>query len=199
VFARLFASVLFCVCLPMVSWAGSISSAAESATSGTVSGVLLIAVSPNNFAFELNCGYEWERPRADGGVADSPPANGLDTSSAATDIGVESGRGFLLAEERATDIARPGRATGASSGVRGWGRETMDPGVPSGRWLRIGHAAAPDLIDWNTLGLVPGREGLALCLIGLLRIVPSMLRRRGPSGGRRSVRRRRVHAGYPII
>ena len=75
--------------------------------------------------------------------------------------------------------------------------EIAIPGAPAGRWLRIGHGdmAALDAIGRNRLETAPGAEQLALCLIGLLAMVPSLLRRRGEIGGKRAGRSRRFHTG----
>ena len=73
----------------------------------------------------------------------------------------------------------------------------MDPGAPAGRWLTISavDTAALDATGWKTLEAAAGPQQVALCLIGLLAIVPSLLRRRRGIFGKRAGRGRRFHTG----
>jgi hypothetical protein len=203
------ASVLFRVCLPMVSWAERVPSAAESAAPGSVSGTADDV--PDNInrlirgaytsaladaAIASHGGYEWDLQRADGGTPDLSPCYCPGAPSAGMVIGADSGSGFLSAEKRATHIARFGREK-LSRREKGSRTEILDPDAPDGRWLRIRRTDIADLeaIGWKTLGMSPGTEHLALCFIGLLGIAPSVLRRRGPIGGSHSRRHRRIHTG----
>src|ERR1019366_8924979 len=134
---------------------------------------------------DLQSGYEWDRQRADGSTPDLPPCYGPGTSSARIDIGAESGSRFLSAERRGTEIARFGRGKGSgayplSRGEKGSGMVIMRRDAPGGRWLRVNAAniESLDAIGWDTLGMAPRTEQLTLCFIGLLGIVPSILRRR---------------------
>ena len=167
--APLSASVLFRVCLPMVSWAGRVPSTAEPAAPGLSS--RMAGDVPDNInrlvqeaytnagipgsplgsefftdaAIDLQSGYEWERPRAGGSTPDLSPCNGPGTSSARIDIGAESGNRFLSAEKRGTEIARFGRGNGPgahplSYGAKGSRIEIMRPDAPAGRWLRVNSA-----------------------------------------------------------
>jgi hypothetical protein len=220
------ASVLFRVCLPMVSWAGRVPSAAETATPGLSSRAAGdvpdninrlvqeaytnagIPGNPLSSAFftdatiDLQSGYEWDRQRADGSPPDLSPCDGPVTSSARIDIGAESGGRFLSAEKRGTQIARFGRGKGPgahplSYAAKGSRIELMRPDAPAGRWLRVNAAdiASLDAIGWDTLGMAPHTEELMLCLIGLLGIAPSLLRRRGAIGRKHAGHRRSIHTG----
>ena len=224
--APLSASVLFRVCLPMVSWAGRVPSATEPAARGLSSrtagdvpdninrlvqeaytnagipGDPLASAFFTDATIDLQSGYEWERQRADGSTPDLSPYDGPGTSSARIDIGAESGSRFLSAEERGREIARfdKGKGFGAYRlSYRGKGStlETMRPDAPAGRWLRVNPADlnSLDAIGWDTLGMAPHTEQLTLCFIGLLAIVPSVLRRRGVIGGKHAARRRSIRTG----
>jgi hypothetical protein len=222
------ASVLFRVCLPMVSWAGRVPSAAEPATPGLSSrtagdvpdninrlvqeaytnagipGSPLGAEFFTDATIDLQSGYEWERPRADGSTTDLSRCYGPVTSSARIDIGDESGSRFLRAEKRGTEIARFSRGKGPgahplSYGAKGSRMEIMHPDAPGGRWLRVNSVdiESLDAIGWATLGMAPRTEQLTLCFIGLLGIAPSILRRRGAIGGKHAGHRRRsIHTGH---
>jgi hypothetical protein len=226
--APLSASVLFRVCLPMVSWADRVPSAAEPAAPGLSSraaggapdninrlvqeaytnagtqGSPLISAFFTDATIDSQSGYEWERQRAGGRTPDLSPCDGPGTSSASIDIGAESGRRFLSAERRGSEIARFDRGNGTaahplSSGEKGSRMEIMHPDAPAGRWLRVhsAHIESLDAIGWDTLGMAPRAEQLTLCFIGLLGIVPSVLRRRGVIGGKHAGHRRRsVHTGH---
>ena len=222
------ASVLFRVCLPMVSWAERVPPAAEPAPPGlasrgaddlpdeiyhliqgasTIAEAFDILPGPASFtdaAIGLGGGYEWDLPRADGSTPDWSPCGGPDTLSAGMDIGADSGRWFLWAEKDDARTAPNDGRNGSSAarqpghGEKDWEMETMSPKAPAGRWLRISQteAADMDVIGWNTLRVAPGREELVLCFIGLLGIAPSMLRQRGPAGGKHTRRHRRFHARW---
>jgi hypothetical protein len=128
--------------------------------------------------------------------------SGSTSSTKEMDFNADSRATFLAEEKRAICIAPS--AGGADLGVRParqW-TDASGTGVPNlsteaGRWLRISQSegASGDVIGWNTLEGGLGQEQLALCLIGLLAIAPSVLRRRGAIGGRRRRRGRRFHAG----
>jgi hypothetical protein len=226
--APLSASVLFRVCLPIVSWADRVPSAAEPAAPGLSSraaggapdninrlvqvaytnagipGNPLISAFFTDATIDLQSGYEWERQPADDRARDLFPCDGPGTSSASIDIGAESGRRFLSAEKRGTEIARFDRGNGPgahplSYREKGSGMEVMRLDAPAGRWLRVNATdlASLDVIGWDTLGMGPRAEQLTLCFIGLLGIVPSILRRRGVIGGKHAGHRRRsVHTGH---
>ena len=124
-FAPLSASVLFRVCLPMVSWADRVPPAAEPAAPGllsrTAGGVadnlnrLIQETYPNAGipafppgsaffadAIDSHSGYEWDLQRADGGTPDLFTCYGSGTSSSAViDIVGDSGSRFLSAENAA--------------------------------------------------------------------------------------------------
>jgi hypothetical protein len=137
-------------------------------------------------------------------MLDSYRHSGIDTSAAVTDF-TSFGRTRLLSMDRSTN--QPNRSANASNAAVARlaskrkddsGMDIMNPDAPAGQWLRVGYsqshsdAAAIDLLDWHR----PMGEPLALCLIGVVAIIPSMLRRRVEIGGRRSGRRRRsqLHA-----
>src|ERR1035437_7476822 len=150
--APLSASVLFRVCLPMVSWAGRVPSAAETAAPGLSSRAAGdvpdninrlvqeaytnagIPGNPLSSAFftdatiDLQSGYEWDPQRADGSTPDLSPCDGPGTSSARIDIGAESGNRFLSAERRGTEIARFGRGKGSGAYPLSRGEKTR-PGM----------------------------------------------------------------------
>ena len=224
--APLSASVLFRVCLPMVSWADRVPPAAEPAAPGmsrrTVGDVrdninrfvqeaytnAGMPGNPLSSAFfddatiDLQSGYEWERQPADGGMPDLSPGYGPGTSSGRIDIGAESGRRFLAADKRGTEIARFDRRNGRgayqpSHGKMGSRIEIMHPAGSAGRWLRVKSAdrTSLDVIGWDTLGMAPHTEQLTLCFIGVLAIIPSIVRRRGLFGGKHAARRRSIRAG----
>jgi hypothetical protein len=134
-------------------------------------------------------------------MLDSYRHSGIDTSAAVTNFtGV--GRTRLLSMDRSANYSG-GSANARNAAVARlaskWkddsGMDIMNPEAPAGQWLRIGHsqshsdAAAMDLLDWHR----PMGEPLALCLIGVIAIIPSLLRRRAEIGGRRSGRRRRSY------
>jgi hypothetical protein len=132
----------------------------------------------------------------------------LSTSAGALDFTADSRSKFLSVDRGATYIAQFangkdfGDARQASHWKDGSGLGIMNPSAQAVQWLRISHndIAALDAIGWNTQEPAPGPERLALCLIGLLAMVPSMLRRRGEIGERRTGRRRRFHPrGHPGI
>jgi hypothetical protein len=176
--APLSASVLFRVCLPMVSWAGRVPSAAEAAapdlssrtagdvpyninrlvqeayTNAGIPGNPLGSAFFTDATIDLQSGYEWDRQRAAGSTPDLSPCDGPGTSSARIDIGAESGNRFLSAERRGTEIARFGRGKGSgayplSRGEKGSGMEIMPRDAPAGRWLRVNSA---DLASLDVIG-----------------------------------------------
>jgi hypothetical protein len=222
--APLSASVLFRVCLPMVSWADRVTPAIEPAAPGmsrrtdvrdNINRLVQAACTnaeilgnPLDFAFfndatnDLQSGYEWERQPADGSMPDLSPGYGPGTSSGRIDIGAESGSRFLAADKRGTEIARFDRRNGRGAYQSSYGKsgsriEIMHPAGPAGRWLRAnrGDLASLDVIGWDTLAMAPHTEQLTLCFIGLLAIIPSIVRRRGLFGGKHAARRRSIHAG----
>jgi hypothetical protein len=138
--------------------------------------------------------YVWDLDADDSGSASSTTAMGFNADSRIT---------FLAAEKRAICITHSGGV--ADLGVARPASQRMDaPGTAiasltteAGRWLTISQSdrASGDVIGWNTLEGGSAREQLALCLIGLLAIAPSVLRRRGMIGPRNGGRGRRPQAG----
>jgi len=129
--------------------------------------------------------------------------SGATSSTTAMDFNSDSRITFLAAEKHAICIA-PSAAGADLGGARPASQHTDVPGTAianltaeAGRWLRISQSerASGDVIGWNTLEAGPAREQLALCLIGLLAIAPSVLRRRGAIGPRNGGRGRRPRAG----
>lgn len=128
---------------------------------------------------------------------------GPGTSAGVMDFSADSRSRFLSVDIGITGIAQFANgkkfsdAGQAGHGKDDSGMEIVNPGAPAGRWLRVGPGdmAALDAIGWNTLEKAPGPDRLALCLIGLLAMVPSLLRRRGEIGGKRAGRSRRFHTG----
>jgi hypothetical protein len=156
------ASVLFRVCLPMVSWAGRVPSTTEFAAPGSIgstandmpdtinrliqgayrnAGALGISFDSTSFTdapVALQGGNEWDLHRADGSTPDLSRWYFPGTSSARMDIGANSGSGFVSAEQRATRIARFDRGNGSSArrrsrGEKGSRVEVMDPDAPAGQ------------------------------------------------------------------
>jgi hypothetical protein len=138
-----------------------------------------------------------------GAVIDLQRDCGPSTSAGVMDFSADSRSRFLSVDVGFTGIAQFANgkkfsdAGQAGHGKDGSGMEIANPGAPAGRWLRIrpGDMAALDAIGRNPLETAPGPERLALCLIGLLAIVPSLLRRRREIGGERAGRSRRFHTG----
>lgn len=138
-----------------------------------------------------------------GAAIDLHPDCGSGTSAGLINFSADSRSRFLSVDIGITGIAQ--FATGkkfsdagqAGHGKDGSGMEIANPGAPAGRWLRIGHGdvAALDAIGWNRLETAPEPERLTLCLIGLLAMVPSLLRRRGEAGGKHDGRSRRFQTG----
>ena len=151
---------------------------------------------------DLHGGYEWDLQRADGSTPDLSPCYGPGFFSAGIDIRADVGNWFLSEENRAMEIARLFRGNGSgapplSHGENGSRMTIMDPTEPAGRWLRIRRTNIADLdvIGWNTSGMAPRTERLALCFIGLLGMAPSILRRRGQLGLKDTGRRRSIPTG----
>jgi hypothetical protein len=73
------------------------------------------------------------------------------------------------------------------------GMDIMEADAPAGQWLRVSYRHAElaklELVDWHR----PMGEPLTLCLIGVIAIIPSMLRRRAEIGGPHAGRRRRPY------
>ena len=131
------------------------------------------------------------------GTLDSLRHSGLSASAAAVDFNT-GGRSKLLSVDGVTPYVVAlaiGHNAPLARKLSGWengsGMGSMNPNAPATKWLKLGprhsDAAAMDVISWN----MPMGEPLALCLIGLLGIMPSALRRRGEFGERRAPHRRR--------
>jgi hypothetical protein len=163
---------------------------------------------------DLLSGYVWNFNPADGGARYVSTGYviemlelcrycGPSTSAGLLDFTADSRSRFLSVDSGVTDIAQFGGGKKFSdAGQAGYGKdesgmEIGDPGAPAGRWLRlgIGDFAALDAIGWNTLEKSPGADRFALCLIGLLAIVPSLLLRRAEMGRKRSGHCRRSQTG----
>jgi hypothetical protein len=126
--------------------------------------------------------------------------SGIDTSAGVSDF-TGIGRTRLLSDRstnyrgKSSNASNAAVARLASKQKDDSGMDIMKPDAPAGQWLRVGYsqsqndAAAIDLLDWHR----PLGEPLALCLIGVIAIIPSMLRRRVETGGRGSGRRRRSY------
>jgi hypothetical protein len=90
-----------------------------------------------------------------------------------------------LARGKTSAAVRPASRRKDDSGM-----DIMNPHAPAAQWLRIHSEGAPvDVIDLHR----PVGEALALCLIGLIAMIPSMLRHRGEIGGSHTGRRRRSY------
>lgn len=132
-------------------------------------------------------------------MLDSYRYSGIGTSAAVMNFTADSRSRLLSMDRGANYIAQfaggtnPAAARLASKRKDDSGMEIMSPNALAGQWLRIGYShgdtAAMDLIDWHR----PMGEPLALCLIGVIAIIPSFLRRRGEIGEQRTGRRRRSH------
>lgn len=138
--------------------------------------------------------YVWDLDADDGGATSSTTAMDFNSDSRIT---------FLAAEKHAicitpsAGITNLGGARPASQRKDAPGTAIANLTTEAGRWLRISQSewASDDVIGWNTLEGGPAREQLALCLIGLLAIAPSVLRRRGAFGPGNGGRGRRPRAG----
>lgn len=133
-------------------------------------------------------------------MLDLSPCSGVSTSTAAIDFTADNRRRLLSVDGGAPYTVQFANAKNSAVVRRlsqwkdGSGMELMDPDAPAVKWLRVSssqsNVAGMDLTGWNG----PIGEPLALCLIGVIAMMPSVLRRRGEAGGRRrSGRRRRSH------
>ena len=171
-------SAFLCVSLPMVPWASRISYDPVPETEYRPH--LPPPADDSRAGSDLEHSYAPAFP----GAGDEP-----DGLTGALEVSRDSRAQFLSREEGASCIAGSGgRASAAGMGV-----VTAD--APGLRWLRIAQSdmASGDAIGWSTLGSGSGLEQLALCLIGLFAMAPSVLRRRGAIGGRRARRSRGPH------
>jgi hypothetical protein len=168
------ASVLFRVCLPMVSWTHPVPCAAAPAAPGMFSrgvggapdkidrliretypnaGVTRIPPGPALFTdttVGLHGGYEWDLQRADAGTPDLSPCYGPGYSSASIDIRADSVNWLLAEGYSFTEVARFVRRAGSgarllSREVQGSRMKRLDPHEPYGRWLRINRRNVADL------------------------------------------------------
>ena len=178
----------------------------ETYTNRGVPGIPLGSAFFADATLDLHGGYEWDHQRADSSPPDLSPCYGTGFSAAGIDIRADSGNWLLSEENRATEIARLFRGNGSGARplihrAKGFRVKIMDPDAPAGRWLRIRRADTADLdvIGWNTVGMAPHTEQLALCFIGLLGMAPSILRRRGLTGGKDTGRRRSIGTGSYFI
>ena len=88
-------------------------------------------------------------------------------------------------------------AGGAGHGKSDPGMGSVNPGAAAGPWLRVGAGGIVplDAIGRNMLETAAGPDGLALCLIGLVAIVSSLLLRRCEIGGKHAGHSRRFQTG----
>jgi len=202
--------LLFRVCLPMVSWVELVPPATESTgpdllsrTADQVPDHINRLMQEAQADADVYGGSQWDLARVGIVTPDLCPRYDDGNFSVGIDFGADGGMEFLLEEKRATDIARFGGRNGAGARLLSRAEkvskiDTVDPDTPGRRWLRISRVelASLDAIGWKTVGMAPRTEQLALCFIGLLGIVHSILRRRGQMGGKpvgrhRSTRLRR--------
>ena len=214
-------SVFLCVSVPMVPWASRLrfdpapctehrgppvpavlETAAALLSSGFCQDIAPYSRTgvPVQYLYRAGAGsdlpgdYVWDLDADDSGSTSSTMAMDFNSDSRIT---------FLAAEKRAICIAHSaggaefGGAPPASQRKDAPGTAIANLTTEAGRWLRISQSetASGDVIGWNTLEGGPPQEQLALCLIGLLAIAPSVLRRRGMIGPRNGGRGRRPRAG----
>ena len=176
-------SVFLCVSLPMAPWASRISYDLVPETEYRTPHLLADSYT------DVRAGSDFGRSYGAGlpGAGDEP-----DGLTEALEVGSDSRLRFLSLDESASRIPESAGG-GQKQGAGGMGM--VKPGEPAVRWLRIAQRdmASGDAIGWSTLELGSGLEQLALCLIGLFAMAPSVLRRRGAMGGRGGRRSRRQH------
>ena len=172
------ASLLFRVCLPMVSWTDPVPAAAapaapgmlsrraggmpdntgrpirETYTNAGVTGARLFSAFFTDATVDPQSGYEWDPRRADGSAPDSSLCCGPGTSAAGIDFGADSRNKFLSAEKRRMETARLDRANGSGApplgnGEKGASMQRMPPDAPAGQWLRINSA---DIASLDVIG-----------------------------------------------
>jgi hypothetical protein len=201
-------SLIVLVSLPMAPWASRITlnvvpetrdldpralAAFRAAAGSRVPVIPMNSPYPIGAATNSQSGYVWDLYASTAYVVETLnlfPDCGSSTSAGAMDLCADSrSRSF------AVDIGVTGGARFANAGKfsAGYGKdgswmEIANPGAPAGRWLRIRHGdmGALNAMSRNWLEMSPEQERLALCLIGILGIVPSLLRRRGAIGGKRA-------------
>ena len=124
------------------------------------------------------------------GIGTSTVAMNFTADSRSTLLSMDRGANYVtrLVRGKTSAAARPASRRKDDSGM-----DIMNPHAPAAQWLRMGYSqseSAPmDVIDLHR----PMGEALALCLIGLIAMIPSMLRHRGEIGGSHTGRRRRPY------
>ena len=124
------------------------------------------------------------------GIGTSTVAMNFTADSRSTLLSMDRGANYVtrLVRGKTSAAARPASRRKDDSGM-----DIMNPHAPAAQWLRISYSHSEseptDLIDLHR----PMGETLALCLIGLIAMIPSMLRHRGEIGGSHTGRRRRPY------